>query len=99
MWFGSEGVIRRKQQQAQTEAARCLTLLTNCVLLWNTVYMQEVLQQLRAEGYSVDEAHFQYLSPSRYEHINRLGKYSFTNPAHLDPLHRRPLRHPGDPMA
>jgi TnpA family transposase len=99
LWFGSEGVIRRKQQEAQTEAARCLTLLTNCVLLWNTVYMQEVLQQLRAEGYPVDEAHFQHLSPSRYEHINRLGKYSFTNPAHLDPLHRRPLRHPGDPMA
>ncbi|SMB99599.1 transposase ISSod9 [Hymenobacter roseosalivarius DSM 11622] len=40
LWFGSEGVIRRKQQEAQTEAARCLTLLTNCVLLWNTVYMQ-----------------------------------------------------------
>ena len=40
-----------------------------------------------------------YLSPSRYEHINRLGKYSFTNPARLDPLHRRPLRQPGDPMA
>ena len=72
---------------------------TNCVLLWNTIYMQEVLQQLRAEGYPVDEAHLQYLSPSRYEHINRLGKYSFTNPAHLDPLHRRPLRHPGDPIA
>ena len=99
LWFGSEGVIRRKQQEAQTEAARCLTLLTNCVLLWNTVYMQEVLQQLKAEGYLVDEAHFQFLSPSRYEHINRLGKYSFTNPAHLDPLHRRPLRHPGNPMA
>ncbi|OON68735.1 hypothetical protein B0919_11130 [Hymenobacter sp. CRA2] len=33
LWFGSEGIIRRKQQEAQTEAARCLTLLTNCVLL------------------------------------------------------------------
>jgi hypothetical protein len=40
--------------------------------------MQEVLQKPRAEGYLIDEAHFQYLSPSRYEHINRLGKYSFT---------------------
>lgn len=94
LWFGSEGVIRRKQQEEQAEAARCLTLLTNCVLLWNTVYMQEVLQQLQAEGYPVDEAHFEYLSPSRYEHINRLGKYSFENPAQVDPLHRRPLRQP-----
>lgn len=61
--------------------------------------MQEVLQQLQAEGYPVGEAHFQYLSPSRYEHINRLGKYFFTNPAHPGPAHRRPLRQPGDPMA
>ena len=99
LWFGSEGVIRRKQQEAQTEAARCLTLLTNCVLLRNTVYMQEVLQQLQAEGYPVTKAYFEYLSPSRYEHINRLGKYSFTNPAHPDPLHRRPLRHSSEPMA
>lgn len=91
LWFGSEGVIRRKQQEAQNEAARCLTLLTNCVLLWNTVYMQEVLQQLRAEGYPVDETRFRHLSPSRYDDP---AKYSFTNPTHLDPLHR-PLYHIG----
>ncbi|WP_165822021.1 Tn3 family transposase [Hymenobacter edaphi] len=94
LWFGSEGVIRRKQQEEQAEAARCLTLLTNCVVLWNTVYMQEALQQLQAEGYPVDETHFEYLSPSRYEHINRLGKYSFENAAQVDPQHRRPLRRP-----
>ena len=64
-----------------------------------TPYMHEVLQQLRADGYPVDEAHFKYLSTSRYEHIDRLDKYSFTNPAHLDPLHRRPLRQPGDQTA
>lgn len=87
-------MIRRKQQEEQAEAARCLTLLTSCVLLWNTVYMQEVLQQLQAEGYPVDETHLEYLSPSRYEHINRLGKYSFENPAQVDPQHRRPLRQP-----
>ena len=61
--------------QSERSFNLCTKLLTkaNCVLLWNTVYMQEVLQQLRAEGYPVEEAHFEYLSPSRYEHINRLG--------------------------
>lgn len=56
--------------------------------------MQEALQQLQAEGYPVDETHFEYLSPSRYEHINRLGKYSFESPAQVGPQHRRPLRRP-----
>ncbi|TGE20537.1 hypothetical protein E5K00_21320 [Hymenobacter aquaticus] len=94
LWFGSEGVIWRKQQEEQSEAARCLTLLTNCVLLWNTVYMQEAVWPLQAQGYPVDETHFEYLLPSRYEHINRLGKYSFANPAQVDPQHRRSLRQP-----
>ena len=58
--------------------------------------MQDVLRQLQAEGYEVDEAHFEYLSPSRYEHINRLGKYSFAKPDQLDSMRRRPLRHPNE---
>ena len=94
LWFGSDGMIRRKQVEAQSESARCLTMLTNIVLLWNTVYMQEVLRQLQAEGYPINEDHFEYLSPSRYEHINRLGKYSFVNQTLFDSTHRRPLRHP-----
>ncbi|WP_262710223.1 hypothetical protein [Hymenobacter jeollabukensis] len=36
----------------------------------------------------MDETHFEYLSPSRYEHINQLGKYSFESPAQVGPQHR-----------
>jgi TnpA family transposase len=97
LWFGSDGMIRRKQQEAQSESARCLTMLTNMVLLWNTVYMQDVLRQLQIEGYPIDEAHFTYLSPGRYEHINRLGKYSFATPTGSG-LYRRPLRKPIDKL-
>jgi hypothetical protein len=97
LWFGSDGMIRRKQQEAQSESARCLTMLTNMVLLWNTVYMQDVLRQLQIEGYSIDEAHFEYLSPGLYEHINRLGKYSFATPTESG-LHRRPLRKVADKL-
>jgi TnpA family transposase len=79
LWFGSDGMIRRKQQESQNKSARCLPLLTNMVLLLNTAYMQYILKQLHSEGIAIDEAHFEYLSPGRYEHINRLGKYSFTD--------------------
>ncbi|PRY27843.1 Tn3 transposase DDE domain-containing protein [Spirosoma oryzae] len=33
LWFGSDGLIRRKQEEDQSESARCLTLLTSAVLL------------------------------------------------------------------
>jgi Tn3 transposase DDE domain len=35
-----KGVIRRKQEEAQTNQAMCLNLVTNAVVVWNTVYMQ-----------------------------------------------------------
>jgi Tn3 transposase DDE domain len=37
---------------------------------WNTVYMAAVIERLRAEGKTVNEADNARLSPARYEHIN-----------------------------
>ena len=55
----------------------CLNLITNAVVIWNTVYMQAALEQLRDEGYPVREEDLAHLSPARFEHINPYGKYRF----------------------
>lgn len=47
------------------------------MVLWNTVYLQQVVQTLRAEGVEVRNEDLARLPPARYEHINRLGKYTF----------------------
>ena len=92
--FGSDGFIRRKQEDQQQKVVRSLNLITNIVLVWNTVYQQEIIKQLHQEGYSIDENDFELISPAPFEHINRLGKYSFaTNPI-LEPNGLRPLRKP-----
>lgn len=74
--MADKGVIRRRQYEAQTNQALCLNVVTNAVVIWNTVYMQAVLDQLRAEGYSVQEADLAHLSPARFAHINPYGKYA-----------------------
>jgi TnpA family transposase len=76
-WFGGDGKIRKKQQEGQQEQALCLNVVTNCVVLWNTVYMQQILQELQQQGYPADPSDIRYLSPARFAHINRLGKYFF----------------------
>src|SRR5260370_35658740 len=63
-----------KQEEEQVHQATCLNLLTNCVITWNTVYMAAAIDQLRQEGYAVQESDLAYLSPCRYEHINSYGK-------------------------
>lgn len=38
----ADGKIRRKQEQAQTEQARCLNLVANAIVVRNTLYIQAV---------------------------------------------------------
>jgi hypothetical protein len=67
-------------------------IIKTTIVLWNTLYMDAVLDQLRAEGYSVrleDEAR---LSPFVHEHINMLGRYSFAVPEAVARGELRPLR-------
>ena len=94
LWFGSDRIIRRKQEEKQQTVVRSLNLITNIVLVWNTVYIQEIIKQLHQEGYVVDENDFEFISPAPFEHINRLGKYSFNTNPDLGDNGLRPLRKP-----
>ena len=77
LFVGDKGVIRRKQYEAQTNQALCLNVVTNAVIIWNTVYMQAALDQLRAEGYPVHEADLASLSPARFDPLDSVGTYDF----------------------
>ena len=94
LWFGGDGMIRRKQEETQQEVVRALNLVTNLVILWNTVYLQEVIETLHAEGVEVREEDSVHLSPARFEYLNRLGKYLFLRTVEVQPNGFRPLRAP-----
>jgi TnpA family transposase len=92
LFFANNSTIRKKQEEAQINQASCLNLLTNAVVAWNTVYMAAAIDQLRQEGYPVQEEDIVHLSPARYEHINPYGRYSFEINQELAPNRLRPLR-------
>ena len=77
LFFANEGKIWRSQLEDQTNQASCLTLLTNAIICWNTRYMQAILDQLKSEGYQIQESDLPHTAPCRVEHINRYGKYNF----------------------
>lgn len=92
-WFlviAQEGILHRRDEESQQYQAGCLNLLTNAVVVWNTVYMQAAIAQLRQEGFPIQDEDLAHLSPARYEHINPYGKYSFL--LALEPDRLRPLR-------
>lgn len=92
LFFANHSTIRKKQEEAQLNQASCLNLLTNAVVTWNTVYMAAAIDQLRQEGYPVQEEDIAHLSPARYEHINPYGRYCFEVNPELAPNRLRPLR-------
>ncbi|MGH9763683.1 MAG: Tn3 family transposase, partial [Blastocatellia bacterium] len=99
LFVAQEGYIRKRHHEDQLNQASCLNLVTNAVIVWNSVYMWEILRQLKREGHPVDEGDVKHLSPARYEHINVFGKYHFPVAEELDRKHLRPLRPAGSEAA
>jgi len=75
--FGNEGKIRLSHLESQINQAGCLTLVTNLIVLWNTRYIEKIVDTLRSEGWSISDEDLSHISPCRFEHIERYGKFSF----------------------
>lgn len=54
--------------------------MLNCVVLWNTCYIDAAMEQLRAQGHPVLDEDVARLSPFVRHHLNVHGKYSFLLP-------------------
>jgi hypothetical protein len=86
------GIIRRKDSDGVTNRVSCLNLVTNAVITWNTVYMNAVIEQLKKEGCQIIESDVRHIWPTRFEHINIYGKYSFDTENQYAGNGLRPLR-------
>ena len=78
-----------------THQALCLNLVTNAVIVWNTVYMAAVVDQLKKEGYPVHESDLAHVWPTQYAHLNVYGKYHFNVEEVRGRKGLHPLRQPG----
>ena len=57
--------------------ASCLSLMSNAVLVWNTVRMGEIVARLRAAGEVVSDEDLARISPLAYAHVIPNGTYVF----------------------
>jgi hypothetical protein len=60
--------------------------------LWNTVYLEHIIQKLKEKGKFVDDKLLQYLSPLGWEHINLTGDYIWPQKQKESKGKLRPLR-------
>ncbi len=94
LFFAHQGAIRQRHEEELTNQASCLNLITNAVVTWNTLYMEAAINQMRSEGYFFSDEDISRLSPTRYEHVNPYGIYSFDIEKESKRVSLRPLRKP-----
>ncbi len=75
---GQRGEIRKRYREGQEDQLGALGLVTNALVLWNTIYMQASLNHLRQQNIEIRKEDEARLSPLGHKHVNMLGHYSFT---------------------
>lgn len=94
VFHGKRGELRQRYREGQEDQLSALGLIVNVIVLWNTLYMDATLAQLRQEGFPVRDEDVARLSPLIHDHINMLGRYSFAVPEAVIRGELRPLRDP-----
>lgn len=91
---GQRGEIRKRYREGQEDQLGALGLVTNALVLWNTIYMQAALDHLEQQGEQINAEDKARLSPLGHKHVNMLGHYSFTLAEQVINGQLRPLKQP-----
>jgi TnpA family transposase len=77
LFFANQGEFRTGDYEEIMNKASCLSLLSNAVLVWNTVRMGEMFTRLRTAGETVLDEDLARISPLVYAHVIPNGTYTF----------------------
>ncbi len=91
VFFHERGEIRDGSFESQAFRASGLNLVVSAIILWNTVYLSQVVESLRAEGHDLPDEIIRHISPQIWEHINLTGIYDWNGESRPEGTFR-PLR-------
>ena len=75
VFFHRQGEIRDRTFENQSFRASGLSLITAAIVHWNTVYLDRVVQHLRAQGGTIPNDLLAHVAPLGWEHIALTGDY------------------------
>lgn len=77
LFFADQGDFLIRDYEQIMNKASCLSLLSNAVLVWNTVKIKEIIDRLEANGEVVDREALSKVLPFCFGHIIPTGTYNF----------------------
>jgi len=90
LFFANQGDFRSGDYEEVMNKASCLSLLSNAVLIWNTVQMTRIVAQLRDAGQQVSDENLARVSPLAHAHVIPSGSY-FQSPRRRADLAAEPV--------
>jgi TnpA family transposase len=75
IFFANQGDFRVGDYEEIMNKASCLSLISNAVLIWNTVHMSRIAGQLRAAGNNISDEDLARVSPLAHAHTIPNGSY------------------------
>ncbi|EGO8405602.1 Tn3 family transposase, partial [Enterococcus faecalis] len=91
IFYGRKGKLYQSYFDGMEEQLNALSLVTNAIIYWNSLYLEKVFEQMSVEGFDCSEEMIRKHSPLISEHINFVGKYSFRYEKELSSGILRPL--------
>jgi len=79
LFFANRGEFRDADVNEIMNKTSCLSLLSNAAVIWNTIHMQKIVDQLRAAGETVKDEDLARNWPLLHAHIIPNGMYDFAN--------------------
>ncbi|MCL2312319.1 MAG: Tn3 family transposase [Firmicutes bacterium] len=83
VFFNQLGEVRDRSLENQQYRASGLNILVAAIILWNTVYLELCVNELRSRGVAINDDLLNHLSPLGWEHINLTGDYTWNQVSHI----------------
>ena len=93
------GEIRDRTFENQVYRASGLNLIVAAIILWNTRYLQQALDELDRIGKPIPTGRIRHIAPLAWEHIGLTGDYVWTDERQPKPGALRPPRRPPSLLA
>ena len=89
---GRIGTSRGRRHEELWAISGAHTLLTNAVIAWNTLKMQEVVDDWKGRKHPIDQEWLRHMGPVHFRHINFRGTIAFDLEAYSHTLLQRGTR-------
>ena len=86
LFFANQGAFQTGDYEEIMNKATCLSLLSNAVVVWNTMQMSRIIAQLHASGETIADEDLARVSPLACSHVIPNGTY-FSPPTALERDH------------